>query len=64
MDFQLVYPFKSWKRFDKDGALGLPEGFRDDYEKMYGKGSFQKKIIKVLADHTYNRTQEVLTMVK
>ena len=64
MDFQLVYPFKSWKRFDKDGALGLPEGFRDDYEKMYGNGSFDKKIVKVLADHTYNRTQEVLTMVK
>ena len=64
MDFQLVYPFKSWTRFDEVGSLGLPEGFSKDYEKMYGKGSFEKKIIKVLADHTFNRTQEVLTMVK
>ena len=63
-DFQLVYPFKSWTRFEKAGALGLPNGFRADYEKMYGEGSFEKNIIKVLADHTFNRTQEVLTMVK
>ena len=63
-DFQLVYPFKSWTRFEGSGALGLPKGFRADYEKSYGKGSFEKKVIKVLADHTFNRTQEVLTMVK
>jgi len=44
--------------------LGLPNGFRADYEKIYGEGSFEKNIIKVLADHTFNRTQEVLTMVK
>ena len=64
LDFQLVYPFKSWTRFEGSGALGLPKGFTADYEKSYGKGSFEKKVIKVLADHTFNRTQEVLTMVK
>ena len=62
-DLMLVYPFKSWSSFE-GGRLGLPEGFVDDYEKMYGKGSMQKNVGKVLAEHTYGRTHEVMTMVK
>ena len=61
-DLMLVYPFKSWSSFDS--GLGLPEGFVADYEKMYGKGSMQKNVGKVLAEHTYGRTHEVMTMVK
>jgi hypothetical protein len=56
--------FTFWTRFEGSGALGLPKEFSADYEKSYGKGSFEKKVIKVLADHTFNRMQEVLTMVK
>lgn len=61
-DLMLVYPFKSWSSFDS--GLGLPEGFVADYEKMYGKGSMQENVGKVLAEHTYGRTHEVMTMVK
>ena len=61
-DLMLVYPFKSWSSFDS--GLGLPEGFVADYEKMYGKGSMQKNVGKVLAEHTHGRTHEVMTMVK
>jgi len=31
---------------------------------MYGKGSFDKNVGKILEKHTYNRTNEVMTMVK
>ena len=50
----LVYPFSSWSSFDQGWGLGLPEGFRADYEKMYGKGSFNKNVGKILEQHTYN----------
>jgi|TARA_B110000438_G_C15727911_1_gene612880 hypothetical protein len=63
-DLMLVYPFSSWSSFDQGWGLGLPEGFRADYEKMYGKGSFNKNVGKILEQHTYNRTNEVMTMVK
>ncbi|MEO2185956.1 MAG: hypothetical protein ABGX30_05215 [bacterium] len=63
-DLMLVYPFKSWSRFDQTLGLGLPDGFRADYEKKYGKGSFEKNVGKVLEEHTYVRTNEVMTMVK
>ena len=63
-DLMLVYPFNSWSSFDQTWGLGLPEGFRADYEKMYGKGSFNKNVGKVLEKHTYDRTNEVMTMVK
>ena len=29
----LVYPFNSWTQFG-NGALGLPDGFQDDYEEI------------------------------
>ena len=63
-DVMLVYPFKSWSRFDQAWGLGLPDGFRADYEKMNGKGSFRKNVMNVLDKYTYQRTNEVMTMVK
>ena len=60
----LVYPFKSWSRFDQAWGLGLPDGFMADYEKMNGKGSFRKNVMNVLDKYTYQRTNEVMTMVK
>ena len=58
----IVYPFTSWSSFE--GPLGLPKGFVDDYEKMYGKDSMTKNVGEVLGEHTYGRTHEVMTMVK
>jgi len=63
-DVLLVYPFKSWKSFEDGPMLGLPAGFPEDYEKVYGKGSWQKNIGAVLSENTYKRTNEVMTMVK
>ena len=63
-DVMLVYPFKSWKSFEGGPMLGLPAGFSNDYEKVYGKGSWQKNIANVLSENTYKRTNEVMTMVK
>ena len=33
-------------------------------QRMYGKGSFDKNVGKILEKHTYSRTNEVMTMVK
>ena len=63
-DVMLVYPFKSWSRFDQAWGLGLPDGFMADYEKINGKGSFRKNVMNVLDKYTYQRTNEVMTMVK
>ena len=62
-EIMLVYPFSSWTEFE-GGARGLPEGFRDNYEKVYGKGSFKKEVTDVLSAHTDGITHEVMTMVK
>jgi len=35
-EITLVYPFSSWSEFE-GGVRGLPEGFQDRYEKIYGK---------------------------
>jgi len=62
-EIMLVYPFSSWTEFE-GGLRGLPEGFQDSYEKIYGKGSFRKEVMEVLSTHTDGITQEVMTMVK
>ncbi|MEC7798953.1 MAG: hypothetical protein VX517_02745 [Candidatus Neomarinimicrobiota bacterium] len=62
-EIMLVYPFSSWKEFE-GGVRGLPEGFQDSYEKIYGKGSFRKDVIDVLSKHTDGISHEVMTMVK
>ena len=59
----LVYPFSSWSEFE-GGVRGLPEGFQDSYEKIYGKGSFRKEVMDVLSNHSEGVTHEVMTMVK
>jgi hypothetical protein len=59
----LVYPFSSWTEFE-GGLRGLPEGFQDSYEKIYGKGSFRKEVMDVLSTHSDGVTQEIMTMVK
>ena len=62
-EIMLVYPFSSWTEFE-GGVRGLPEGFQDSYEKIYGKGSFRKEVMEVLATHTDGITHEIMTMVK
>ena len=59
----LVYPFSSWSEFEGN-VRGLPEGFQDRYEKIYGKGSFRKEVMDVLSTHSDGVTHEVMTMVK
>ncbi|MDP6755921.1 MAG: hypothetical protein QF769_07330 [Candidatus Marinimicrobia bacterium] len=61
-DFMLVYPFNSWTEFE-GGRQGLPAGFGDDYERIHGKGSFQK-LGETISEHTNGITNEVMTMVK
>ena len=62
-EIMLVYPFSSWSEFE-GGVRGLPEGFQDSYEKIYGKGSFRKEVMNVLSNHSEGVTHEVMTMVK
>jgi len=62
-EIMLVYPFSSWTEFE-GGVRGLPEGFQDSYEKIYGKGSFRKEVMDVLATHTDGISHEVMIMVK
>jgi hypothetical protein len=59
----LVYPFSSWTEFE-GGVRGLPDGFQDSYEKIYGKGSFRKEVMDVLSTHSEGVTHEVMMMVK
>ena len=62
-EITLVYPFSSWSEFE-GGVRGLPEGFQDSYEKIYGKGSFRKEVMDVLSAHSDGVTHEIMTMVK
>ena len=62
-EIMLVYPFSSWTEFE-GGVRGLPEGFQDSYEKIYGKGSFRKEVMDVLSTHSEGVTHEVMMMVK
>jgi len=62
-EITLVYPFSSWSEFE-GGVRGLPEGFQDRYEKIYGKGSFRKEVMDVLSAHSDGVTHEIMTMVK
>ena len=62
-DIILVYPFESWTAFEDD-VQGLPKGFMDDYERINGKGSFQKNVGDILDKHANGITNEVQTMVK
>ena len=62
-EIMLVYPFSSWSEFE-GGVRGLPEGFQDRYEKIYGKGSFRKEVMDVLSTHSDGVTHEIMTMVK
>lgn len=61
-DFMLVYPFDSWTEFE-GGRQGLPAGFANDYDRIHGKGSFQK-LGETISEHTNGITNEVQTMVK
>ena len=62
-EIMLIYPFSSWSEFE-GGVRGLPEGFQDSYEKIYGKGNFRKEVMDVLSTHSDGITQEIMTMVK
>ena len=62
-EIMLVYPFSSWTEFEGN-VRGLPEGFQDSYEKIYGKGSFRKEVMDVLSTHSDGVTHEIMTMVK
>ncbi len=61
-DFILVYPFDSWTEFEGD-RQGLPAGFAEDFDRINGKGSFEK-LGKTISEHTNGITNEVQTMVK
>jgi hypothetical protein len=61
-DIALVYPFKSWTRFEDSN--GLPPNFQDSYDRINGKGSFEKDVMNVLGNHTDGWYDEIRTIVK
>mgnify|MGYP003959564229 CR=1 FL=1 len=61
-DISLVYPFKSWTRFEDSN--GLPPNFSASYDKINGKGSWQKNVINVLDNHTDGWYDEIRVMIK
>ena len=61
-DISLVYPFESWTRFENSN--GLPPNFATAYDKINGKGSWQKNVVKVLDNHTDGWYDEIRVMIK
>ena len=61
-DITLVYPFKTFTRFN--GNNGLPPGFQIEYDKMNGPGAFRKDVGDVLSKYTNGWHDEVLILVE
>jgi len=61
-DITLVYPFKTFTRFN--GSNGLPPGFQVEYDKMHGPGAFRKEVGDVLSKYTNGWHDEVLILVE
>ena len=61
-DISLVYPFESWTRFENSN--GLPPNFATAYDKINGKGSWQKNVVKGLDNHTDGWYDEIRVMIK
>ena len=61
-DISLVYPFKSFTRFEKGN--GLPENFAASYEEINCMGSWRRDIADVLETYTDGRYDEIRTLVK
>jgi len=57
----LVYPFKSFTRFNQDN--GLPANFQQEYEKINGLGSFRRDIWDVLSEYSEGQSDEVLQLI-
>ena len=57
----LVYPFKSFTRFNEDN--GLPKNFQKEYEKINGLGSFRRDIWDVLSEYSDGNSDEVLQLI-
>ena len=57
----LVYPFKSFSRFNQDN--GLPQNFQEEYEKINGIGSFRRDIWDVLSEYSDGQSDEVLQLI-
>lgn len=57
----LVYPFKSFTRFNEDN--GLPKNFQKEYEKINGLGSFRRDIWDVLSEYSEGQSDEVLQLI-
>lgn len=57
----LVYPFKSFTRFNEDN--GLPKDFQKEYEKINGLGSFRRDIWDVLSEYSDGSSDEVLQLI-
>ena len=61
-DISLVYPFKSFTRFEKSN--GLPENFAASYEEINGMGSWRRDIAEVLETYTNGRYDEIRVLQK
>lgn len=57
----LVYPFKSFTRFNKGN--GLPPNFQSEYEKINGLGSFRRDVWDILSEFSNGFSDEVLQLV-
>jgi hypothetical protein len=60
-DIMEVFPFTSWT--DLEDAKGLPKGWEESFEKLYGEGSVEEMVHQVLAVHTDGYYDEILIAV-
>ena len=58
----LVYPFKSFTRFNNGN--GLPSNFQSVYEKINGIGSYRRVVWDVISEFSDGFSDEVLQLVK
>ena len=61
-DISLVYPFKSFTRFEKSNEL--PENFAASYEEINGMGSWRRDVAEVLETYTNGRYDEIRILQK
>ncbi|MDG2372037.1 MAG: hypothetical protein P8L83_05445 [Flavobacteriaceae bacterium] len=61
-DISLVYPFKSYKRFENSN--GLPPNFTAEYDKINGTGSFRTDVGDVIQMYSEGWYDEVRVLMK
>ena len=61
-DISLVYPFKSYERFENSN--GLPPNFSAEYDKMNGNGSFRSDVGDIIQMYSDGWYDEVRVLMK